>query len=272
MALRTPNEAVAYAQQHLNTGYSGLCLAHVQDAYGARPVDPSAISAWNNSRYKHPTTDLASAPYGAPIYWSQPGNPYGHIALHLDGDRMYTTDSGAGHPHTASISDWQRRYGYQPLGWTEDIENQPIPGLTKGETMPTAAEIAEYHWTGDPSPRNIYDKLRFLEEGRTWDDKTHASPIGNLVTCQPITYGDGDRKTTASLGDRIGYIDAHTHTVDAQLAQLNTQVAALATAVDTLSKSMGADPEQIAQAVKDAVTAKLDSLQITITATDGDDQ
>lgn len=258
MALRTPSEAVAYAQQHLNTGYNGLCLAHVQDAYGARAVEPSAISAWNNSKYKHATDALSSAPYGAPIYWAQGGNPYGHIALHLDGDLMYTTDSTVGHPHTASISDWQQRYGYQPLGWTEDIENQPIPGLTEGAAM-TAEQVAQYHWDGDESPRNIYDKLRYLEEGRTWDEQTHFSPIGNLVASQPITYGEGDAQTTASLGERIAYIDAHTHIVD-------TQLAALTAAIEALSQSMGADPAQIAQAVKDAVSAKLDSLEITISA------
>lgn len=134
MSIRTPTAAVAYAQQHLTTGYNGLCLAHVQDAYGAKAVDSSAIAAWNNSPYKHHLSDLAAAPYGAPVYWSQPGNPYGHIALHLTGDQMYTTDSAAGHPHVASMSEWQRLYGYQPLGWTEDIERQMIPGLSQTST------------------------------------------------------------------------------------------------------------------------------------------
>lgn len=137
MGIRTPSEAVEYARTHLASGYNGLCLAHVQDAYGARAVEPSAISAWNNSTRRHATSDLASAPYGAPVYWSQPGNPYGHVALHLDGDRIYTTDSAAGHPHEASMSDWQTRYGYQPLGWTGDIEGQDIPGLADTPTTTT---------------------------------------------------------------------------------------------------------------------------------------
>lgn len=141
MALRTPSEAVSYAMTRLNSGYNGMCLAHVQDSYGAYPVEPSAISAWNNSRYKHYTTDLASAPYGAPIYWSQAGNPYGHIALHLEGDRMYTTDSGVGYPHEDSISKWENLYGYRPLGWTEDIENQLIPGLGDDDDMVSDDDI-----------------------------------------------------------------------------------------------------------------------------------
>lgn len=270
MGLRTPAEAVAYAMARLASGYNGLCLAHVQDAYGARPVEPSAISAWNNSRYRHPTTDLASAPYGAPIYWSQAGNPYGHIALHLDGDQMYTTDSGAGHPHTASISDWQRRYGYRPLGWTEDIENQPIPGLTEGDTMPTAQEIAEAVWNFDQNGVKMRDRIQGIDTASNaanneihrlskWDGKTHQSPMGNLIAEQPITYGSGDSRTTAKLGDRLAYVDAHTHVMDAKLA-------ALTAAVEALSKAMGADPDQIAKSVETAVKAKLDELQITITA------
>lgn len=129
MTIRTPTEAVEYATRYLNKGYNGYCLAHVQDAYGATPVYASAIEAWNNSKHKHITTDLSFAPFGAPIYWSQAGNPYGHIAIHLEGDTMYTTDSAAGYPHTDSIQKWQSQYGYKPLGWTEDIENQIIPNL-----------------------------------------------------------------------------------------------------------------------------------------------
>lgn len=167
MALRTPSEAVSYAMTHLNSGYNGMCLAHVQDSYGAYPVEPSAISAWNNSRYKHYTTDLASAPYGAPIYWSQAGNPYGHIALHLEGDRMYTTDSGVGYPHEDSISKWNTLYGYNPLGWTEDIENQLIPGLGDDDDMPSAQEIAAAVWGYQYDKRmpNAYNQLMYHMPG-----------------------------------------------------------------------------------------------------------
>ena len=243
MAIRTPTEAVAYAMAHLTSGYNGMCLAHVQDAYGAVPIEPSAISAWTNSKWKHPTTDLASAPYGAPIYWSQPGNPYGHIALHLDGDRMYTTDSGAGHPHTASISDWQHRYGYQPLGWTEDIENQPIPGLSKGDDM--AVKTDAINWDG----QNV--TVEYALQDLKHKIEALGNRLGPVSDKYPFDYLPAILNNTNSL---------------------YTQVAALATAVDTLSKSMGADPEQIAQAVQQAVRDTLDSLEITITATDGTDQ
>lgn len=83
-----------------------------------------------------------------------------------------------------------------------------------------------------------------------WDNKTHASPLGNLVIEQPVQGG-------AKLGDRVAGIDNKT-------SQLITQVTALTAAVKALSESMGANPDTIAQTVQNAVKAKLDSLHITV--------
>lgn len=83
-----------------------------------------------------------------------------------------------------------------------------------------------------------------------WDEKTHASALGNLVVEQPVQGG-------AKLGDRVAGIDSKT-------SQLVTQVAALTEAVKTLAESRGADPDTIAKVVKDAVKAKLESLKITV--------
>lgn len=84
-----------------------------------------------------------------------------------------------------------------------------------------------------------------------WDNKTHASPLGNLVIEQPVQGG-------AKLGDRVADIDNKT-------SQLITQIAALTAAVKALSESMGANPDTIAQTVQNAVKTKLDSLKITVT-------
>lgn len=83
-----------------------------------------------------------------------------------------------------------------------------------------------------------------------WDNKTHASALGNLVIEQPVQGG-------AKLGDRVAGIDAKT-------SQLITQVTALTEAVKTLAESKGADPDQIAAAVENAVKAKLDKLKIIV--------
>lgn len=83
-----------------------------------------------------------------------------------------------------------------------------------------------------------------------WDNKTHASPLGNLVIEQPIQKG-------AKLGDRIAGIDNKT-------SQLITQITALTAAIKALSESMGANPDTIAQTIQNAVKNKLDSLHITV--------
>lgn len=83
-----------------------------------------------------------------------------------------------------------------------------------------------------------------------WDEKTHASALGNLVIEQPVQGG-------AKLGDRVAGIDNKT-------SQLITQVTALTEAVKTLAESKGADPDTIAKVVQDAVKAKLESLKITV--------
>lgn len=75
-----------------------------------------------------------------------------------------------------------------------------------------------------------------------WDEKTHASALGNLVIEQPVQGG-------AKLGDRVAGIDAKT-------SQLITQVTALTEAVKTLAESKGADPDTIAKIVQDAVKTK----------------
>ena len=49
---------------------------------------------------------------------------------------------------------------------------------------------------------------------------------------------------------------------------IRDSINAQAAAIETLSKSLGADPGQIAEAVKKAVADKLDSLHITIKAED----
>lgn len=59
------------------------------------------------------------------------------------------------------------------------------------------------------------EMLRFVYDHMHWDEDTHFSGLGNLVAQQPIEYADRDE--TASIGERLRYIDAHTHVVDEKL-------------------------------------------------------
>ncbi|OUO62043.1 hypothetical protein B5F74_02195 [Collinsella sp. An271] len=62
-------------------------------------------------------------------------------------------------------------------------------------------------------------QLRFVFDHMHWDE-TCFSGVGNLIARMPITYGEGEDQTTAALGDRLAYIDAHTHAVDAKLDKI----------------------------------------------------
>lgn len=130
--------------------------------------------------------------------------------------------------------------------------------LLQGDDDMTAEDIWNFNQNGvkmrdriqgtDTAANTTKTELFRLSQ---WDNKTHASPLGNLITEQPIQGG-------AKLGDRIAGIDNKT-------SQLITQITALTEAVKTLAESKGANPDTIAQAVQEAVKTKLDSLQITIT-------
>ena len=128
--------------------------------------------------------------------------------------------------------------------------------------MSTANDIAEAVWNFNQNGVKMRDRIQGTDTAANatktelfrlsqWDNKTHASPLGNLVIEQPIQGG-------AKLGDRVAGIDNKT-------SQLITQVAALTAAVKALSESMGANPDTIAQTVQNAVKAKLDNLHITVT-------
>lgn len=130
--------------------------------------------------------------------------------------------------------------------------------------MTTANDIAEAVWNFNQNGTKMRDRIQGIDTAANnanneihrlskWDDTTHASNMGQLITEQPITYNN----TTAKLGDRLGYIDTHTHITD-------TQITALTEAIKTLATNQGADPNKIATIVEKAVKEKLDTLTITI--------
>lgn len=129
--------------------------------------------------------------------------------------------------------------------------------LLQGENNMTAEDVWNFNQNGVKMRDRIQGTDTAANATKTelfrlsqWDNKTHASPLGNLVTEQPIQKG-------AKLGDRIAGIDNKT-------SQLLTQITALTEAVKTLSENMGANPDTIAQTIQNAIKTKLDSLHITV--------
>lgn len=124
--------------------------------------------------------------------------------------------------------------------WNKVIAQDGINGK-KGK--PEAAWIKLY-WVHDRG-----DRILSMADA----DKDGRNTLGKKIWDYPV---DGK-----SARDRL-------LATSQQVATLTATVTAQQAAIDTLAKSLGADPAQIAKTVQDAVRAKLDALQITVTASE----
>lgn len=137
MAL-TPTQAIAKSKT-IKKGYVGLCLVFVRNCYNIGSRYPSAAQAWNGARKKHETSSLANVPNGAPVFFSVPGNPYGHVALYL-GDGLFRTNySAKGTVITASLSHPVFNT-MKMLGWSEDLNGVNL-NLPDTSPKPTAKTV-----------------------------------------------------------------------------------------------------------------------------------
>lgn len=129
MAL-SASKAVAKSKT-ITKGYVGLCLMFVRVCFNIPVKWPSAASAWANAKFKHVTSSLSGIPVGAPVFFSIPGNKYGHVALYLGSGKFRTNYSAKGTVVTADLDDAVFR-GMKMLGWSEDLNGVKISGLTTG--------------------------------------------------------------------------------------------------------------------------------------------
>lgn len=108
--------------------------------------------------------------------------------------------------------------------------------------MPTSQEIAEAVWNFEQNGVKCRDRLQGVDQQcQAMPEKVWSFSIKNV-----------------QARDRLYGLDA------LQMPQLAATVAAQQAAIDTLAKSVGADPPTIANAVEQAVKNKLESLIITV--------
>lgn len=114
------------------------------------------------------------------------------------------------------------------------------------EDMPTAEEIAaavwSYQYEGSDTP---FNEIFFQLPART------ARAVAEYV------YGDDDVANGENIYNAVEWSWEG-------VKKLMVEVAALTEAVKTLASSQGADPDAVAKAVGDAVSAKLESLTIKV--------
>lgn len=186
-------------------------------------------------------------------------------------------------------ADIARRYGWKKL-WHDGLMgnvwlHREIPGTDHAACPDLAPNGLPFQQVIDKANNLLEGKEMALTDEDVTKIWTHKLPNGACVrdclspAIQDIfamhdtglTNGGWLHKLPNGRPARDIISDATSDVIrmhDTLIPQLTAQITALSAAVDAMAKSLGADPDQIAEAVKKAVADKLDSLHITIKAED----
>lgn len=186
-------------------------------------------------------------------------------------------------------ADIARRYGWKKL-WHDGLRgnvwlHREIPGTDHAACPDLAPNGLPFQQVIDKANNLLEGKEMALTDEDVTKIWTHKLPNGACVrdclspAIQDIfamhdtglTNGGWVHKLPNGRPARDIISDATSDVIrmhDTLIPQLTAQITALSAAVDAMAKNLGADPDQIAEAVKKAVADKLDSLHITIKAED----
>lgn len=186
-------------------------------------------------------------------------------------------------------ADIARRYGWKKL-WHDGLRgnvwlHREIPGTDHAACPDLAPNGLPFQQVIDKANNLLEGKEMALTDEDVTKIWTHKLPNGACVrdclspAIQDIfamhdtglTNGVWLHKLPNGRPARDIISDATSDVIrmhDTLIPQLTAQITALSAAVDAMAKSLGADPDQIAEAAKKAVADKLDSLHITIKAED----
>lgn len=186
-------------------------------------------------------------------------------------------------------ADIARRYGWEKL-WHDGLRgnvwlHREIPGTDHAACPDLAPNGLPFQQVIDKANNLLEGKEMALTDEDVTKIWTHKLPNGACVrdclspAIQDIfamhdtglTNGGWLHKLPNGRPARDIISDATSDVIrmhDTLIPQLTAQITALSAAVDAMAKSLGADPDQIAEAVKKAVADKLDSLHIVIKAED----
>ncbi len=186
-------------------------------------------------------------------------------------------------------ADIARRYGWKKL-WHDGLKgnvwlHREIPGTDHAACPDLAPNGLPYQQVIDKANNLLEGKEMALTDEDIMKIWTHKLPNGACVrdclspAIQDIfamhdtglTNGGWLHKLPNGRPARDIISDATSDVIrmhDTLIPQLTAQITALSAAVDAMAKSIGADPDQIAEAVKQAVADKLDSLHIVIKTED----
>lgn len=119
--MKTGREA-AKAFKAKKTNNVGKCLWECQEIYPTNHWFPDAIGQWHNAKNKNSGKNIL---VGAPVYYG--GGDHGHIGLYVGDGMVRSTDAGGPGVMATVPLDWfARAWGYQYLGWSEDLGGKDI--------------------------------------------------------------------------------------------------------------------------------------------------
>src|SRR5262245_4043609 len=127
MVVESPRAAMNNARRTLYC-QPGMCLKYVRTWLGIAPKEATAYEAWLHAQHRHPGD--RTPPNAAPMFFK--GRPAaGHITLGLviNGKQRSTDWPRSGIVSSARISEIERAWGQEYLGWTEDLNGIWIPWL-----------------------------------------------------------------------------------------------------------------------------------------------
>jgi len=178
MTAKSADEAVANGRA-VDRYDPGMCQKYVRGPCWEVPsLYGSAIDAWNGARFKHPGD--RTPPKGAPCYYR--GGSYGHAVLSVGDGRIRSTDcTSTGNVSDAPLSWPEDHWGYDYLGWTEDINGVTLPiGGQEEDDMPLTEDdlgkiakrvnqvLGDFTASGDPrdnveDPEQANQRLNEIE-------------------------------------------------------------------------------------------------------------
>lgn len=168
------------------------------------------------------------------------GVPAERVVRHYDASRKacpyYYTPSGAG-----GNSAWNTLHARITSGETED-DMQP-------------GDVWNYD-IGEAGQSGVNNAKAWVRLG--WIDKHAQEVYDEVMRTDDGGTGDG---SSGGIFRRICYIDQ-------RVREMSATVQAQAAAIEALAKSAGADPDEIAKAVSDAVAEKLESIDLSVTVSE----
>lgn len=128
---------------------AGFCLRFTQTVWSAPVRYSTAWQSWENTQYKHPTSENIPNDVGVIVWFDHWGTyggqygQYGHVVSWIPGKGYLSSPtSGYGQKWLSSIEEVERAYNATYVGWSEDINGlrvaiidtpQPKPSNNKKE-------------------------------------------------------------------------------------------------------------------------------------------